>query len=60
MACSSTIRTTAVGSGVSPQAEKEARCGAWRAIRYQYPGDTLRTIEQVRVHNAVGKRLGCW
>jgi hypothetical protein len=60
MACSLTTRTTAVGSGVDKDTEKQARCAAWRKIRYQYPGDTLPTIEQVRTHNAAGKRLGCW
>lgn len=38
----------------------KSQCDAWRAITYSAKGDTKLTVDQVRVHNAVGKRLGCW
>jgi hypothetical protein len=38
----------------------ESQCSAWRAIRYSAKKDTKLTVDQVRIHNAVGKRLGCW
>lgn len=38
----------------------KSQCAAWRAITYSAKGDTKLTVDQIRVHNAVGKRLGCW
>jgi hypothetical protein len=55
-----TTRSTVSAGGSSPEAERQARCAAWRGIKYQYPGDTLETIEQVRTHNATGRNLKCW
>ncbi len=40
--------------------DTEAQCIAWRAIFYSAKKDTALTIKQVRVHNEVGRRLGCW
>lgn len=47
-----TTRTTAT--------DRKSVCAAWRAITYSAKGDTRMTIDQVRVHNAVGRKLGCW
>lgn len=38
----------------------DAQCAAWRAITYSSSKDTVETVKQVRVHNKVGKNLGCW
>lgn len=38
----------------------ETQCAAWRAITYSSKKDTPLTVEQVRVHNQVGRKLGCW
>jgi hypothetical protein len=46
--------------GGNPEAERQARCAAWRRIAYSGQGDTLITIRAVRVHNAVGRKLQCW
>lgn len=39
---------------------REGRCAAWRAITYSAKGDTKLTVDQIRTHNLVGKKLGCW
>ena len=33
---------------------------AWRAITYSAKGDTKLTVDQIRTHNLVGRKLGCW
>lgn len=38
----------------------KAQCAAWRAITYSSSKDTAPTVEQIRVHNQVGQKLGCW
>lgn len=38
----------------------ESQCVAWRNITYSTKHDTPLTVEQIRVHNATGVRLGCW
>jgi hypothetical protein len=38
----------------------ESQCAAWRAITYSSKKDTPMTVQQVRVHNQVGRKLGCW
>lgn len=40
--------------------DKASRCAAWRAITYSAKGDTKLTIQQIRTHNLVGRKLGCW
>lgn len=35
-------------------------CAPWRAITYDGQRDTRQTIQQVRVHNLTGAKLGCW
>lgn len=40
--------------------DTEAQCIAWRAIRYSGKKDTALTVNQVRIHNETGRRLGCW
>lgn len=37
-----------------------SQCAAWRAISYSSSKDTPPTIDQIRTHNLVGKKLGCW
>lgn len=59
-ACFEATRTTVTAGGGNPQAEREARCAAWRRIGYSGQHDTLVTIRAVRVHNAVGRKLQCW
>lgn len=39
---------------------REGRCAAWRAITYSAKGDTKLTVDQIRTHNLVGRKLGCW
>lgn len=39
---------------------RDAQCAAWRAITYSQKHDTAPTVKQVRVHNQVGRNLGCW
>ena len=39
---------------------REGRCAAWRAITYSAKGDTKLTVQQIRTHNLVGRKLGCW
>lgn len=58
--CFEATRQTVSAGGSSPEAERQARCAAWRKQTYAYPGDTLKTIDQVRVHNATGRKLNCW
>jgi hypothetical protein len=39
----------------------KAQCAAWRKITYSWKdGDSQPTIRQIRVHNAVGRKLSCW
>jgi hypothetical protein len=38
---------------------KAAQCAAWRKIMASHK-DTPLTIEQVQIHNQVGKNIGCW
>jgi len=59
-ACFEATRTTVTAGGGNPEAERQARCAAWRRIQYSGQGDTLATIRSVRVHNAVGRKLQCW
>jgi hypothetical protein len=40
--------------------DSEAQCAAWRAITYSAKKDTPMTVQQIRTHNQVGRRLGCW
>jgi hypothetical protein len=37
-----------------------SQCAAWRAISYSASKDTGMTVRQIRIHNRVGQRLGCW
>jgi hypothetical protein len=39
--------------------DRETQCAAWRRIMYSRK-DTPLTAEQVQIHNATGRRLGCW
>ncbi len=39
--------------------DRETQCAAWRRIMYSRK-DTPVTAEQVQIHNATGRRLGCW
>ena len=39
---------------------RQSKCAAWRAITYSASKDTKMTVDQIRTHNAVGKKLGCW
>ena len=39
---------------------RQSRCAAWRAITYSASKDTRMTVDQIRTHNAVGRKLGCW
>ena len=48
----STIPTTATTTS--------AQCAAWRAITYSSGKDTAPTVKQIRTHNKVGQKLGCW
>lgn len=53
--------TLLTGCGtISTATNKQAQCAAWRAISYSAKKDTAETVKQVRVHDATGKRLGCW
>jgi hypothetical protein len=47
-----TTRTTAT--------DKRSQCAAWRSITYSMKSDSKVTVDQIRIHNATGKRLGCW
>lgn len=45
---------------VETATNRAAQCAAWRAISYSAKGDTKLTVQQIRVHNEVGRKLGCW
>lgn len=56
-----TLLTNCVSTGTTGTVtDKASRCAAWRAITYSAKGDTKLTVDQIRIHNAVGRRLGCW
>ena len=44
----------------STATNKAAQCAAWRAIRYSAKSDSKPTVDQIRIHNQVGRNLGCW
>ncbi len=50
-------QTSGMGTTVT---DNEGQCIAWRAITYSTKKDTAMTVQQVREHNATGKRLRCW
>jgi hypothetical protein len=37
-----------------------AKCAGLEPIRYSSSKDTPETVKQAKVHNAVGRSLGCW
>lgn len=56
--CFEATRTT-VTAGSKP-ASLAARCAGWTRISYSGDSDTMETIEQVRIHNQVGRNKRCW
>lgn len=59
--CLMTLLANCATTGTTGTAtDKASRCAAWRAITYSAKGDTNLTVDQIRIHNAVGRRLGCW
>lgn len=57
--CLMTLLTSCVTTGATVT-DTRSRCAAWRAITFSAGKDTRMTVDQVRTHNAVGRRLGCW
>jgi Tfp pilus assembly protein PilN len=47
-------------TGTTTATTARAQCAAWRAITYASRHDTAETVRQVRVHNRVGEKMGCW
>ena len=59
--CLMTLLTNCVTTGTTGTVtDKASRCAAWRAITYSAKGDTKLTVQQIRTHNLVGRKLGCW
>ena len=56
-----TLLTNCVTTGTTGTVtDRASRCAAWRAITYSAKGDTKLTVDQIRTHNLVGRKLGCW
>jgi hypothetical protein len=41
-------------------ATKAAKCAGFQPVRYSSKTDSAATIKQARIHNATGRKLGCW
>jgi uncharacterized lipoprotein YajG len=44
----------------SSTATLAAKCAGLKPITYSTKGDSAATRKQVRLHNATGRKLGCW
>lgn len=62
-----TVSVVVMGAVASPSGcvttsstDIAAQCAAWRAITYSVKKDTPPTVKQIRIHNQVGRNLGCW
>ena len=60
VALASLLLLPACATTTTATTDTAAQCAAWRAITYSLKHDTKATVEQIRIHNETGHRLGCW